>query len=176
MDAIDILNNKTKLSQSISKVKLREKQAAERQLYAELQDLAALDKFDEEIAIAAAKIFWVDAATDKGVTQKCVSALEAARRKYSAFENKLKDAESQKQSIGTLEEVRASNDGMQSELSTVSMELQQCQEKIVAAGRDVGARDVAVSRITENIKNLTSRMNAGKREVPTRFCYEWFFS
>ena len=136
-------------------------------LSSELEDLLALDKYDEEIALASAKIFWAEVALSNSLVAKCVHELDVAKSNLAKAEKKFAECEEKKGSIGTLDDIRAAQEEMQADLAAAIAEITECQERVRAAAREEGMKKLAVDKITSNIKELNSRMASCNAQVRT---------
>ena len=134
-------------------------------LSVELEDLLALDKYDEEIALASAKTFWAEVALSNNLVEKCRSKLEAAKSSCVKAEKKLVDWEQKKSTMGTLDDIRAAQEGMQTDMAVAVAEITECQEKVRTAAKEERMKKLAVEKISNNIKELNGRMSSCNAQV-----------
>lgn len=134
-------------------------------LRSELDELIALDRYDAEIALTMAKLFWIDVGIAKALVERSEKGLVDAKATRELQLKKQADLEEKKAALGTVDSVREQQEGLAADLEAVLAEAAECQAKSSDAQRAVCVRESTVGKIKRNISECTTRIAGCNAQV-----------
>lgn len=151
-----------------NKEKLKAKEKVKDKLKNELDELLALDKFDQDIAELSAKCQWVDVAVAQDVSDEITKKIDEKDDKINRLKAKLTKLENNFDSLGSSEERSKAVEDVEAEANQTALEAEKAKKNYAVALRGVTSAQERCKQISDVVESLSKNVSRLKDEVRSR--------